>query len=69
MQLPWTTKVTITIAWKLPRKWNIIHNIRKRLTSLFGYIIRRQSLENIVTTGKRNGIRHRGKPREMLIDG
>ena len=43
--------------------------IRRRQTKFFGHVMRRGALENIVTTGKINGRRGRGRPREMMLDG
>ncbi|GFO19898.1 hypothetical protein PoB_004640300 [Plakobranchus ocellatus] len=43
--------------------------IRKRQATFFGHVMRREKLENLVTTGMLEGKRSRGKQREKLIEG
>lgn len=42
--------------------------MNKRQISFFGYKIRRETLENILTTGKINDRSGRGRPREMILE-
>jgi len=43
-------------------------NIRKGQATFFGHVMRKEALENIVTAGKIEGKRGRGRPREKLTD-
>ncbi|GFN79596.1 hypothetical protein PoB_000610200 [Plakobranchus ocellatus] len=47
----------------------LISKIRKRQATFFGHVMRREKLENLVTTGMFEGKRSRGKQREKLIEG
>ncbi|GFN87116.1 small glutamine-rich tetratricopeptide repeat-containing protein alpha-like [Plakobranchus ocellatus] len=47
----------------------LISKIRKRQATFFGHVMRREKLENLVTTGMLEGKRSRGKQREKLIEG
>ncbi|GFO35708.1 endonuclease-reverse transcriptase [Plakobranchus ocellatus] len=47
----------------------LISKIRKRQATFFGHVMRREKLENLVTTGMLEGKRSRGKQREKLIVG
>ncbi|GFO36016.1 hypothetical protein PoB_006252100 [Plakobranchus ocellatus] len=47
----------------------LISKIRKRQATFFGHVMRREGLENLVTTGMLEGKRSRGKQREKLIEG
>ncbi|GFO39141.1 hypothetical protein PoB_006564600 [Plakobranchus ocellatus] len=47
----------------------LISKIRKRQATFFGHVMRRDKLENLVTTGMLEGKRSRGKQREKLIEG
>ncbi|GFO11521.1 hypothetical protein PoB_003802600 [Plakobranchus ocellatus] len=42
---------------------------RTRLATFFGHVMRREKLENLVTTGMLEGKRSRGKQGEKLIEG
>ncbi|GFS23500.1 hypothetical protein ElyMa_006978700 [Elysia marginata] len=42
--------------------------IRKRQAKFVGHVIRRNQLEHLVTTGKFDGKRGRGRPREKMLD-
>jgi hypothetical protein len=70
MRIPWTAKVTNNDCLEMANESRTLYaNIRRRQTLFFGHIMRRDALENIVTTGKIDGRRGRGRPREMMIDG
>ena len=47
----------------------LINKIRKRQASSVGHFLRREGLENIVTTGKIPGRRDRGRQRMKHLDG
>ncbi|GFR89436.1 hypothetical protein ElyMa_004278500 [Elysia marginata] len=42
--------------------------IRKRQAKFVGHVIRRNQLEHLVTAGKFDGKRGRGRPREKMLD-
>ncbi|GFR73391.1 transposable element Tcb1 transposase [Elysia marginata] len=46
----------------------LITKIRKRQAKFVGHVIRRNQLEHLVTTGKFDGKRGRGTPREKMLD-
>ncbi|GFO25314.1 hypothetical protein PoB_005181900 [Plakobranchus ocellatus] len=43
--------------------------IRKRQATFLGHVMRREKLEHLVTTGKFEGKRSRGRQREKIMDG
>ena len=47
----------------------IINIIRKRQLSFMGHIIREETIENTCLTGKIEGRRQWGRPRQKYIDG
>ncbi|GFS16713.1 retrovirus-related Pol polyprotein LINE-1 [Elysia marginata] len=69
MRIPWTTKKTheetLTEA-QTTRK--LMAKIRKRQAKFVGHVRRRNQLEHLVTTGKFDGKRGRGRPREKMLD-
>ena len=48
---------------------SLINRIRMRQATYFGHVMRREKLEHLVTTGKIEGIRSKGKQREKMLDG
>ena len=69
LHIPWTAKITNEECLKrMDVKRCIIDNIRKRRATFVGHIMRRGGIENIVTTGKIEGKRSRGRPREKIMD-
>ncbi|GFO09050.1 hypothetical protein PoB_003555500 [Plakobranchus ocellatus] len=46
----------------------LMNKIRKRQAKFVGHVIRRNQLEHLVTTGKFDGKRGRGRPREKMLD-
>ncbi|GFO08443.1 hypothetical protein PoB_003494800 [Plakobranchus ocellatus] len=46
-----------------------IKTIRKRQATFLGHVMRREKLEHLVTTGKFEGKRSRGRQREKIMDG
>ena len=53
MKVPWTAKVSNKIILQMANETRtLIKDIRKRQSDLFGHIIRKEQIENIVITGK-----------------
>lgn len=50
-------------------KRTLLKKIRKQQSKFFGHIMRRETLEHLVTTGKLEGKRSRGRQRMKMIDG
>ncbi|GFS12970.1 hypothetical protein ElyMa_001385600 [Elysia marginata] len=48
---------------------SLIKTIRKRQATFLGHVMRREKLEHLITTGKLDGKRGRGKQREKIMDG
>ena len=46
----------------------LMTKIRKRQAKFVGHVIKRNQLEHLVTTGKFDGKRGRGRPREKMLD-
>ncbi|GFN76803.1 hypothetical protein PoB_000330900 [Plakobranchus ocellatus] len=46
-----------------------VKTIRKRQATFLGHVMRRGKLEHLVTTGKFEGKRSRGRQREKIMDG
>ncbi|GFO23298.1 RNA-directed DNA polymerase from mobile element jockey-like [Plakobranchus ocellatus] len=51
------------------KRRSLVRTIRKRQATFVGHVVRRGKLEHLVTTGKFEGKRGRGRPREKIIDG
>ncbi|GFN91495.1 ecdysteroid udp-glucosyltransferase [Plakobranchus ocellatus] len=50
-------------------KRSLVRTIRKCQATFLGHVIRREKLEHLVTTGKLEGKRSRGRQREKITDG
>ena len=48
---------------------SLLNRIRSQQAKFVGHAMRRHSLEHIITTGKTNGKRSRGRQREKIWDG
>ncbi|GFN78614.1 endonuclease-reverse transcriptase [Plakobranchus ocellatus] len=69
-RISWTAKKTNdTVLEEAHTTRLLISKIRKRQATFFGHVMRREKLENLVTTGMLEGKRSRGKQREKLIEG
>ncbi|GFS18544.1 eukaryotic translation initiation factor 3 subunit F [Elysia marginata] len=69
MRIPWTAKKTNEeILTKAQTTRRLMTKIRKRQAKFVGHVIRRNQLEHSVTTGKFDGKRGRGRPREKMLD-
>ena len=70
LRIPWTDLKTneevLTLAGE---RRNLMNIIRKRQLRFFGHVMRRDGLENVVTTGMISGSKARGRPREKYTDG
>ena len=49
-------------------KRSLLRKIRRRQARFLGHVMRRQKMEHLVTTGKIEGKRSRGRQREKCID-
>ena len=67
--VPWTAKITNEECLRrMGETRKLIKNMRKRQSTFFGHVMRRGGIENILTAGKIEGIRTRGRPREKILD-
>ncbi|GFO46727.1 hypothetical protein PoB_007323200 [Plakobranchus ocellatus] len=51
------------------KRRSLVRTIRKRQATFLGHVIRRAKLKHLVTTGKFEGKRSRGRQREKIMDG
>ncbi|GFO30292.1 hypothetical protein PoB_005679700 [Plakobranchus ocellatus] len=51
------------------KRRSLVRTIRKRQATFLGHVMRRGKLEHLVTTGKFEGKRSRGRQREKIMDG
>jgi hypothetical protein len=69
LKVPWTDKITNeNILKQINEKRKTIKELRKKQSGFIGHILRKGKLENIVTTGKINGRKDRGRQREKMLD-
>ena len=69
MRISWTEKRTNEdILKEANMSRALMKSIRKKQSSFFGHIMRREKMEYIVTTGKIPGRRDRGRQREKILD-
>ena len=69
MRIPWTAKKTNEeVLTEAQTTRQLMTKIRKRQAKFVGHVIRRNQLEHLVTTGKFDGKRGRGRPREKMLD-
>ena len=47
---------------------SLVNEIRKRQATFFGHVMRKSEMEHLVTTGKIDGKRSRGRQREKMLD-
>ncbi|GFO38324.1 eukaryotic translation initiation factor 3 subunit f [Plakobranchus ocellatus] len=68
--IPWTAKKTNErVLNEANKRRSLVRTIRKRQATFLGYVMRRGKLEHLVTTGKYEGKRSRGRQREKIMDG
>ncbi|KAK3784412.1 hypothetical protein RRG08_039413 [Elysia crispata] len=69
MRIPWTAKKTNEeVLTEAQTTRQLMTKIQKRQAKFVGHVIRRNQLEHLVTTGKFDGKRGRGRPREKMLD-
>ncbi|BFZ02964.1 hypothetical protein BsWGS_06003 [Bradybaena similaris] len=68
-QIPWTDKKR---NYDLLREMNLrremVTRIKRRQSALVGHVMRRRELEYVVSTGRLEGKRGRGRPRETMLE-
>ncbi|GFN88761.1 UDP-glucuronosyltransferase 2a1-like [Plakobranchus ocellatus] len=70
LRIPWTAKKTNErVLNEANKRRSLIRIIRKRQATFLGHVMRRGKLEHLVTTGKFEGKRSRGRQREKIMDG
>ena len=70
LRIPWTArKSNEKVLLEANTNRRLINTVRKRQARFFGHVLRRENMEYDITTGKLNGTRGKGRPREMMIDG
>ena len=70
MRISWTErKPNESVLIEANAKRTLVNKIRKRQATFLGHFMRAEALENLVTTGKLNGKRNRGRQREKMLDG
>ena len=69
MRVPWTDKKSNEDVLKEANaNRDLVIRIRKRQSTFFGHVMRREKLEHLVTAGRLEGKRDKGQPREMMLD-
>ena len=70
MKISWTElKSNEEVLRMIGEKRCLMTHIRRRQLRFFGHVMRREGLENIVTTGMIEGTKGRGRPRVRYTDG
>ncbi|GFO06357.1 endonuclease-reverse transcriptase [Plakobranchus ocellatus] len=70
LRIPWTAKNSNERVLNEGNKRRLlVRTIRKRQATFLGHVMRREKLEQLVTTGKLEGKRSRGRQREKITDG
>ncbi|GFO22537.1 endonuclease-reverse transcriptase [Plakobranchus ocellatus] len=70
LRIPWTAKKTNErVLNEANKRRSLVRTIRKRQATSLGHMMRRGKLEHLVTTGKYEGKRSRGRQREKIMDG
>ncbi|GFR91668.1 endonuclease-reverse transcriptase [Elysia marginata] len=70
LRISWTErKSNETVLIEANSRRSLIKTIRKRQASFLGHIMRREKLEHLITTGKLDGKRGRGKQRGKMMVG
>ncbi|GFN88593.1 eukaryotic translation initiation factor 3 subunit f [Plakobranchus ocellatus] len=69
LRIPWTAKKTNErVLNEANKRRSLVRTIRKRQATFLGHVIRGKP-EHLVTTGKFEGKRSRGRQREKIMDG
>ncbi|GFO49455.1 phospholipase a2 [Plakobranchus ocellatus] len=70
LRIPWTAKKTNErVLNEANKRRSLVRTIRKRQATFLGHVMKRGKLEHLVTTGKFEGKRSRGRQRENIMDG
>jgi hypothetical protein len=70
LRIPWTDKKSNEkVLEEAETRRKLYSKIRKRQAKFFGHVMRQKKLEYIVTSGKIDGKRTRGRRREKMLDG
>ena len=70
MRIPWTEKKrNEDVLRETNSQRELVTRIRRRQSAFFGHVMRRGGLEYIVSTGRLEGKRGRGRPRETMFHG
>ena len=70
LRVPWTAKLTNDeVLRRVDSKRSLINRIHQRQAQFVGHIMRREGLENLITTGKIEGNRGRGRQRGKMLEG
>ena len=70
LRIPLTAKKSnADILTEASHSRQLVRNMRRRQAKFVGHIIRKEEMENLVTTGKLDGKRSRGRQREKILDG
>ncbi|GFN76223.1 endonuclease-reverse transcriptase [Plakobranchus ocellatus] len=70
LRVPWTARKTNEEVLKETESTrSLMNRIRRRQAKFVGHIMRREGLENFVTTGRMEGKKSRGRQREKMLDG
>ena len=69
LRIPYTARVTNQeVLRRASETRTLANNIRKGQAEFFGHVMRREALEHVITTGKIEGRRSRGRQREKITD-
>ena len=69
LKIPWTAKKSNEDVLKeAGTTRTLINTIRRRQLKFLGHVMRQQNMENLVMTGKIEGRRSRGRPRQKYLD-
>ncbi|GFO45212.1 endonuclease-reverse transcriptase [Plakobranchus ocellatus] len=69
LRIPWTAKKTNErVLNEANKRRSLVRTIRKRRATFLGHVMRRGKLEHLVTTGKFEGKKSRGRQREKIMD-
>ena len=70
LKIPYTApRLTMIIVLQRPeRTRRLLNAMKKRQSTFFGHCVRKGGLEDLVTTGRINEKRNRGRQREKIID-
>jgi len=69
LKIPWTEKKSNEeVFQEAGVRRTLLKRIRQRQLAFLGHVLRRQSLENLVVTGRIDGMRARGRQRLKYLD-